>query len=863
MIKIFSSGVENSSVSRTIILIILISFVPVNSFSQRNITRDAVLEDFNDIVTRADLGFNDFSGNFGALNKDGKPFGQHTLECANNAVCRLQFQWDFEIDPDREAFTGLFFSLFGLTDTQITFDGQNVQRIFFPEHTLNLDRIDGSFAEPDGPRRFDQIKIEVTNRGKGKPRLRLELKDMNGGGRFARFRLAKKGKKKVLSWKFRDKRSYELIGERDLDLTQAKTLSLVVERENIADNVVNPANGTLDIHRIWFTPNRPETELSSDEELLDLLERRTVQYFIDWSSRKTGSEGIPQDRSTFQDLLTVGGVGFGLPAYIIAAERGWISRNEAIRLTRSVLLSLANQSAFGPERVGRIGHKGWFYHFLGPDGRRKLNFDLPETPDDESLKTVELSTIDTGLALMGVLAAQTYFSANNADEAEIRSLAQTIYDQVEWPFMLEPSSRQFYLGWKPNEQRAADDKSFNIPDAEGNGTFSSKGDGSVPATLDFYTDEAAIVSLLAVGSKTHPVPIDVHCAWRRDCVKNGIITSFPGSLFTYQFLQAFLDTKNIKFPACAGEAQFDWYENSRRATFAAIDYATNNPRGFKTYGLDSWGITAAEGPDDIYRANGAQPVACNPSPEEDGTIAYYGMLSSVSLGADLRARAISALRKAWQRGHWHFRFGLPDAFHDDLNELNGLDTGNRLIRKNGPWVNRALFAIDQGPMLMHLENSRSGLIWRLLAENANIQRSLNRLNAPEEILLQAESGTGNGEVMERSAALNQQAVSLQTNESRTLSFPFAGEGRYGLAVRYSNDNFGPSEVVSIAIDGVPIGSFVALDTGDFGDGWNNFLWNESVGFVNLTPGLHTITIVILGGDGFGVEIDAVRLEREG
>jgi hypothetical protein len=863
MRKRLNSGAKGFSGSQMIAVItLLILAFPMAGFGQQNIARDAILEDFSDIVTPTDFGFNDFSGNFGTLNKDAKPFGQQTLACTNNILCALRFQWDFTIDTDREAFTGIFFSLFGLTDTKVTFDGQNIQTISFPEHALNLDRIDGSFLEPGAPRRFDEMKIEITNTEKGRPTLRLELKDVNGGGRFTRFRLAKKGKKKVLTWRFRDQQSYELIGGRDLDLGQAKTLNLVIERENIADDVKNPTKGTLDIHRIWFTPNRPETEPTSDEELLNLLERRTAQYFIDWTSRKSGSFGFPQDRSTFQDLLTVGGVGFALPAYIIAAERGWIPRSEALARTRSVLLSMADQSAFGPERVGRIGYKGWFYHFLGPDGRRKLNFDFPQTSVDEALQTVELSTIDTGLALMGVLAAQTYFGTNNADEAEIRSLAQAIYDSVEWPFMLEPSSRQFYLGWKPNEQRTPGDKSFSIPDAQHNGMYSSKGDGTIPATLDFYTDEAAIVSLLALGSKSHPVPVDVHCAWKRDCIKNGIINSFPGSLFTYQFMHAFLDTKSVKFPACAGEAQADWYENSRRATFAAIDYATRNPRGFKTYGSDSWGITAAEGPDDLYRANGAQPVACNPSPEEDGTIAYYGMLSAVSFGADLRARAISALRKAWQRGHWHFRFGLPDAFHDEVSQLSDLGSANSMIRKKGPWANRALFAIDQGPMLLHLANARSGLIWRLIAENPNIQRSLNRLNATDEVLLQAEGGTGNGQVMLRSAALNQRTVALQASESLTFSFQFSGEARYRVDVRYSNDNFGPMEVVGIAIDGIQIGNFVALDTGDFGNGWNNFLWSGPTGSVNLSPGLHNIAITVSGGDGFGVEIDAIKLERE-
>jgi hypothetical protein len=848
---------------RAIAIIVLLSLAsPAATFGQRATVRDAVLEDFSDIVTPIDFGFNDFSGNFGTLNKDGKPFGRQALDCANSDACVLRFQWDFASDPDREAFTGVFFSLFGLTDTTVTFDGQSVERISFPEHALNLDKIDGAFLEPGGARRFDEIKIEVTNLEKSKPTLRLELKDVNGGGRFRRFKLAKRGKKKVLSWKFRDERSFELIGGRDLDLEQAKTLNLVIERENIADDISNPAKGTLAIHRIRLTPDRAEAEPSSDEALVDLLERRTAQYFIDWVSRKPGSSGIPQDRSTFQDLLTVGGVGFGLPAYVIAAERGWLPRGEAIARTRSVLTVMAEQSAFGPERVGRIGHRGWFYHFLGPDGRRKLNFDFPETPEDEALKTVELSTIDTGLALMGVLAAQSYFNADNPEEAEIRSLAQAIYDRVEWPYMLEPSSRQFFLGWKPNEPRAPDDKSFNIPDAQHDGVYSSKGDGVTPATLDFYTDEAAIVSLLAVGSNTHPVPADVHCAWKRDCVENGIITSFPGSLFTYQFLHAFLDTRSVKFPACPGEAQVDWYENSRRATFAAIDYATANPPGFKTYTPDSWGITAAEGPDDLYRANGAPPVACNTSPEEDGTIAYYGMLSAISLGDDLRERAIRALRKAWQRGHWHFRFGLPDAFHDDVSQLKDAGAASRLIRKSGPWLHRALFAIDQGPMLLHLENARSGLIWRLIAENPNIRRSLDRLNAPGEVLLQAEAGTGNGQVMLRSAALDQRTVALQSGESRSLSFQFPGEARYGLSVRYSNDNFGPTESVSVAVDGVQVGSFLALDTGDFGDGWNNFLSSTLAGSFDLTRGPHTITITVSGGDGFGVEIDAIRLERE-
>jgi len=83
--------------------------------------------------------------------------------------------------------------------------------------------------------------------------------------------------------------------------------------------------------------------------------------------------------------------------------------------------------------------------FLGPDGRRKQNFDFEETEAKEHLNTVELSTIDTGLALMGALAAQSYFTGDAAGEAEMRRLAQQIYDRVDWRFMLEPATNRFYL----------------------------------------------------------------------------------------------------------------------------------------------------------------------------------------------------------------------------------------------------------------------------------------------------------------------------------------------------------------------------------------------------------------------------------
>lgn len=776
--------------------------------------------------------------------------------------------------------------------------------VSFPEHSLDLDRIDGLLHEPGGPRSFHKVCILLTYQGSESLMLRVELKDAQGGGRFARFCLSRSPRRRMLCWNFRDPLTYRVIGGRDLDIHQAKVLSLVIEREHIADRVKNPERGSLEIKRIWFVPNQPDFEPRDNNELLDILERRVCQYFLDWASRKEGSLGIPQDRSTFGDLLTVGGIGFALPAYITSAERGWIPRSEAITQVLSVLRILDNPEAFGPDRIRRIGHKGWFYHFLGLDGRRKLNFDFPDSPRNEAKNTVELSTIDTGLALMGVLVAQSYFNRDNLEEAEIRSRAQSIYDRVDWPFMLEPSSQQFYLGWKPNEEREG--PPFEIPDPAGDGAYS--GTPSGPATLDFYTDEAFIVTLLAAGSATHPVndPLKVHCSWRQCRDETGLIRSYPGSLFTYQFLHAFLDTRTLDLSFCS-EDPGSWYENSRKAIQTVIEYAKRNPRRYRTYRSEAWGLSAAEGPDDRYQAFGAPSVALKPCsqgvepcpvpentcPEENGTVTYYGMLSSVSFGTDLRGSAIRALRRAWQRGHWHLRFGLPDAFHDEISQaVLTIEPGadNRILRQSGPWVHHALFAINQGPMLLHLENTRSGLIWNLMAQNSNIQRALERLRRPlppDQILLEGEGESSEGcdkcvsgecgpsgncneihvectacQVKCRANASGQHTVWLCTDTARSLTFGLTAEASYRLSVRYSNDNSGPMEAVDVSVGDIHIGQFIAQDTGDFGNGWNVFEWSEPMSSVNLLPGIHEVTMTVRGGDGFGVEIDVVKLERE-
>src|SRR5262249_21265306 len=162
-------------------------------------------------------------------------------------------------------------------------------------------------------------------------------KDTQERIRFTRVRFPGSPAPQTRCWDFRDPQSFLVATGQDVDLHQAKVFTLIIERHNTADGMQNPTQGTVDLHRLWFIPDREDTQPSDDQALLDLLARRTYQYFLDWSSRKAPSLCLPQDRSTFGDLLSVGGIGFALPAHIIAAERGWIARRDAVLCTLNVL----------------------------------------------------------------------------------------------------------------------------------------------------------------------------------------------------------------------------------------------------------------------------------------------------------------------------------------------------------------------------------------------------------------------------------------------------------------------------------------------------------------------------------------------
>lgn len=192
---------------------------------------------------------------------------------------------------------------------------------------------------------------------------------------------------------------------------------------------------------------------------MEELQRRTFHFF--WELADSNAQ-IP-DRWPTLAFSSVAATGFGLSGYLVGVERGWISRDQAaerVLKTLTVLFDLPQ----GPAVQGTSGYRGFFYHFLDHHQARRY-------------KDVELSTIDSGLLLAGVLSCQSYFDRDTPAERAIREKADALYRRVEWDWMLNTKHR-ISMGWRPEK-------------------------GFIQAEWFGYT-EAMILYILALGSPTHP-----------------------------------------------------------------------------------------------------------------------------------------------------------------------------------------------------------------------------------------------------------------------------------------------------------------------------------------------------------------------
>ena len=426
--------------------------------------------------------------------------------------------------------------------------------------------------------------------------------------------------------------------------------------------------------------------------LIDDLERRSFNYFWELGNP---ANGLVPDRWPSKSFSSIAAVGFGLTSYGVGVERGWINRSQASERTLATLRFFANAPQ-GEAAQGMSGNRGFFYHFLKMEsGARDAN--------------CELSTVDTTLLLGGVLFAQSYFDRDAPAEREIRQLADRIYQRVDWQWAQARAPR-ISMGWSPEK---------GMLDYDWNGY-----------------NEAILVYIMALGSPTHPVGRDAYDAWTSTydrtwgTYQGQQHLSFP-PLFGHQYSHVWVDFRGLQDDYTRRRG-IDYFENSRRAVLSQRAYAIANPLGWEGYGKEVWGLTASDGPIDatlpyrgeprLFRTYSARGAGIE-YVIDDGTLAPTAAAASMPFAPELSIPAVIEMHRRYGKDIYR-RYGFIDAFNPSFKYSVKVQHG-KVVPGMG-WVDEDYIGIDQGPIVLMIENHRSELVWNVMRRNPYIRRGLER-----------------------------------------------------------------------------------------------------------------------------------------
>lgn len=389
------------------------------------------------------------------------------------------------------------------------------------------------------------------------------------------------------------------------------------------------------------------------DPLLEELSKKAFKFFMEQSHPATGmtldraSNSKDEPRSEY--VSSCAATGFHLAAVAIGSKRGWIGEKDAVLRTRKILKSLETLP---------LRHKGWFIHWLDWEtGKRLWNS--------------EVSTIDTGILLAGMIMADAALKDKEVSERVAR-----IHGAIDWDYMrtdggAKPNSQTFTMGW--NQERGFIDARWDI------------------------CNELKVLLIPALGSDK--VPAAMWTDWKREPIKqNGREFLMSGPLFLHQMAHGFYPFKGYRDPA-----GWDYWVAARNAVLDNRDYCIQNPRRFKGYSADIWGLSAADGKEG-YRAWGAPPMLY----EDDGTLAPSSTVACVPYIPDLAIRAAHAFKKNYPS--LIGRYGFAISFNPTKE-----------------WASPDVIGIDLGQMLLAIENHRDGLPHQLSMSHPLIKKAYKRI----------------------------------------------------------------------------------------------------------------------------------------
>ncbi len=522
-------------------------------------------------------------------------------------------------------------------------------------------------------RRYSALRFRLRGKIAKGETLFVEVGDRRG--RLTRVKLASPGEE----WSIR---TIKLSDFKGADLSAMSKVAFVLSPAATGE----PASARLDLDDLAFLCTQPAP--ANPDQLLDLMEDRACEFFRDVFHPTTG---LVPDNASSPGASSVAAIGFALGALPIAVKRGVLSPADAVaKAERCLRTLLTTPQGEGP---GTSGAHGFFYHFLNTETGVRFG-------------DCELSSIDSALCLIGALTCGQYMQRLPGGE-RVQKLADDLYRRVDWPWFFDNNSRTFWMGWMPESGHYAH--------------------------WDYYTDEALLVCMLAVGSPTHPV--DASCAWqwKRERGRYGthtLVESWFGSLFAYFFCSLWIDLRDRtdRHPT----DPVNWWDNAREAALANRDFCADNADRFATYRNGRFGLSACVTMGDkpweehYFGDYGAPPVGNPPGVRHNGTLSPYGAAMCLPLFGSKNNPALDALWSFWTDcprlwGEYGFREGV---------NLGSGKSQELASRAQEQWYASEYIDICQGPLLLGIENYRSGFIWEITSANPYLRAAREKLFNP-------------------------------------------------------------------------------------------------------------------------------------
>ena len=423
-----------------------------------------------------------------------------------------------------------------------------------------------------------------------------------------------------------------------------------------------------------------ETRVLSDDELLTMLQEECFRYYWEGAHPNSGTalENIPGD----DRIVATGASGFGIMAIIVGVDRGFITREEGLERLEKITAFLKKAPRY---------HGVWSHFMDGATGKSLPLFDMFDNAGD---------VVETAFLMEGLLAARQYYQGAGAREKALYSNISNLWDTVEWDwYRRSPQSEALYWHWSP-------DFSWHI-----NHRMTG-------------FNEAMILYLLAVASKTHAVPPELYyTGWAGESkaamdYRKGWSNSEDGDRYvnghSYEGVKLdvgvgsggplfFAHYSYMGFDPHVRDRYTNYFENNRNLALINLAYCVRNPKGFKSYGANSWGLTASDG------SSGYLPHSPT-AQDDDGTLTPTGALASFPYTPEASMAALKHFYRDLGNPLWDV-YGPRDAFDLDTN-----------------WYSTIYMGLNQAPIAVMVENYRTGLIWKLFMSNPEIKTMLDRLD---------------------------------------------------------------------------------------------------------------------------------------